>query len=135
MELIGKYVSLISNNKQYTGRSHLMPIVGHSSSNSPIWQLNSKNLQFSLSGPLTYSQVSLYPQNSLSSNLSSPLLSSNLSSSQTSLLLSLPITSLLTSALTPTSLHTHLRTYRNPNTTYSATSWNNPTTGTWCVPC
>ena len=40
-----------------TGRSHLVPIVGHSLSTSSVWRLNTSTLKFPLNGPLPYDKV------------------------------------------------------------------------------
>ena len=44
-----------------SGRTKLLPIVGHSSSNANVWQLNPNSLRFPLNGPLPYDKVSVDP--------------------------------------------------------------------------
>ncbi|XP_052774892.1 mediator of RNA polymerase II transcription subunit 23-like isoform X2 [Mya arenaria] len=48
-----------------SGRSHLLPVVGHSVATNNVWRLNSKDLRFSLSGPLPYSKEIQEPQSGL----------------------------------------------------------------------
>ncbi|KAK2179642.1 hypothetical protein NP493_478g01045 [Ridgeia piscesae] len=44
------------------GRCKLLPIVGHSSSNANVWQLNPNSLRFPLNGPLPYDKELCEPQ-------------------------------------------------------------------------
>ncbi|KAL4235920.1 Mediator of RNA polymerase II transcription subunit 23 [Mactra antiquata] len=48
-----------------SGRSHLLPVVGHSMATNNVWRLNAKDLKFSVSGPLPYSREVQEPQSGL----------------------------------------------------------------------
>lgn len=48
-----------------SGRSHLVPIVGHSLSTSHVWRLNTSTLKFPLNGPLPYDKDLCQPQTGL----------------------------------------------------------------------
>ena len=41
----------------FSGRSQLLPVVGHSVATSNVWRLNPNNLRFTLNGPLPYTKV------------------------------------------------------------------------------
>ncbi|KAL3868089.1 hypothetical protein ACJMK2_040926 [Sinanodonta woodiana] len=45
-----------------SGRSELLPVVGHSMSNSNVWRLNPNSLHFFLNGPLPYNKDLQEPQ-------------------------------------------------------------------------
>ncbi|XP_046366598.1 mediator of RNA polymerase II transcription subunit 23-like isoform X3 [Haliotis rufescens] len=47
------------------GRSHLLPVVGHSMSMNNVWRLNTTTLRFHLSGPLPYDKAIQDPQTNL----------------------------------------------------------------------
>ena len=57
-----------------TGRSRLLPVVGHSVATSNVWRLNPNNLRFSLNGPLPYTKVYLRLTISNNTDLRSRLL-------------------------------------------------------------
>ena len=48
-----------------TGRSRLLPVVGHSMAVGNVWRLTSSSLSFHLSGPLPYDQELQEPQTAL----------------------------------------------------------------------
>lgn len=48
-----------------SGRSQLLPVVGHSVATSNVWRLNPNNLRFTLNGPLPYTKEVQEPQSSL----------------------------------------------------------------------
>ncbi|XP_064625436.1 mediator of RNA polymerase II transcription subunit 23-like [Lineus longissimus] len=67
-ELLSEFVQSFRSTAQMvsvSGRSSLLPIVGHSSSTVNMWKLNPTTLRFALSGPLPYDKELYEPQSGL----------------------------------------------------------------------